>query len=713
MKIQTIQRSPGLSQVSNKNVFIPHLYWDVQTIIIAKNIKLSSTSFTSLFSSIFAMSEQRPAFRFRLPWLPTAPAAPPPPPTTETPAPTQPTTTTAPTQPAPATSAQRPPFRPAGLAPVQPPPQAQPSTRTESQPPSPARGASQSRVASQPSSPSRPATQSRATSQPSSPSRPATQSRATSQPSSPSRPTTQSQATAQPSSPSRATPQPRPASLPSSQPASQPRAASQPSSQPAPQPRSPSRLASQPAGQTPPPPPSLTPTQMQPTEGAITQPPSPPKKLEPTTPKSPQPTPSTTQPPPSAAPEKPVPAKSQTESKEPLPKTEIISTNVRSTQNQTPAEKTIQPEGMAPQSSEVLQPIAATPTTTPPAPTEKRDSSSTTADTKPFPESVGKIEETQKGQEEVQEVGKEGKTNGAAIEEPKQRATTEPLTVTSSSDAPAKEQPTVPFQAEQKRPGLDTKERSPTSGSDKRQEVKDVKSPLKDKNTVSESRQKPSVTNGERVPLQKELKDDVSKFLLKMGTGQTKHPMDDKPATVITLAGENRGASMQLGSDSAKREGSIHIRRGYKTNPDETADSTTTDGEGSSRRRSKDARTTKDETTKAYVNSNAQGINNSIVFNSSVNEQSPGVKLFISHNPPPVKPSNRTESSLDAHKARFSITPAQKLTYEPTVKRRCLRGLFMESSDSDPDNPEKPRRHGCRYNSTEKRSPKDGEIDVL
>lgn len=196
-----------------------------------------------------------------------------------------------------------------------------------------------------------------------------------------------------------------------------------------------------------------------------------------------------------------------------------------------------------------------------------------------------------------------------------------------------------------------------------------------------------------------------------MATTHPKNRMDEKPVSIITIAGENRGASMHLGSESARREGTIHIRRGYKINPDESGD-TTTDGEESSKgKRLKDSIIREDKATKAYVNSNNQGVNNSIVFNSSIAQRNPGVHLALTrYLPESIKSNNKTES-LEARKAEFNIIPAQKLTYEPTVRRRCLRGLFLEPSDSDDDNPEKPRRHGCRYSCGEKS--KEGEIDVL
>ncbi|KAA8528655.1 hypothetical protein F0562_036010 [Nyssa sinensis] len=410
------------------------------------------------------MAEQRQTFRFRLPWLTTAPAP--------NPTPTQPTTT--PTS----RPLFRPPIRPPGLAPAQPRPQAQESTRTESQPPSPSRAGTQSQVTSQPPSP-RVAPQPRAASQPSSPSRTASQT------------------------------------------------------QPAAQPQSLSQLASQPADQTS----LLTP-------------------------------PSSTEPPPPVSQQEPKP-----ESKQPQPKAEITSDYVLKPQNETSIQMTFSTNGTATRPSELSGPVVAD--------------------------------------------GKSGL-----------------LAVSSGSKAPANEQPSFAFQAEQKQLEnqgiLGIKERSATSGSNGKQ-TRTVISYQKDKNTVSESRQKPALSNGEPAPLHKEIREDIAKFVRKMTTGISKHPMDEKPVSIITVAGENRGASMQLGSESAKREGAVHIQRGYKINPDESIKGTT-DAEGSSRGESEDSKTKEDQATKAYINSNIQGINDSILFNHSVAERNPGVHLVHNQN---------------------------------------------------------------------------------
>jgi hypothetical protein len=231
------------------------------------------------------------------------------------------------------------------------------------------------------------------------------------------------------------------------------------------------------------------------------------------------------------------------------------------------------------------------------------------------------------------------------------------------------------------------------------------------RSAFGESHQKTSMSNGEKVPLQKEIREDISKFVHNLGMEHMEHPIGEKPVSVVTLAGENRGATMYVGSESSRKDGSVHIHRGYKINPDESSEATT-DGEGSSRgRSSKDLLTKEDPARKAYINSNTQSVNNSILFETSVSERSPGVQLSLSYNDEEPSKNSNKPVRLETRKAEFQVTPAEKLSYEPKVRRRCLRGLFLESSDSDPDNPEKPRRHGCRYSCGQKR--KDKDIGVL
>ncbi|KAK9066489.1 hypothetical protein SSX86_013812 [Deinandra increscens subsp. villosa] len=168
---------------------------------------------------------------------------------------------------------------------------------------------------------------------------------------------------------------------------------------------------------------------------------------------------------------------------------------------------------------------------------------------------------------------------------------------------------------------------------------------------------------------------------------------------IVTLAGDNRGTSMHIGSGATKREKSIHIHRRYKVNPYESSDTMTDEEE-----KEKDSKANENEENFSYINCNIQGINNSMVFNCSITEKSPGVHLGSCDKENVNKPKKKYIMS----KVKVNSTPSQK----HTVRRRCLRGLFMESSDSDPNDPQRPRRHGCRYMSEDK-SNKDDKTDAV
>ncbi|TKY75161.1 proline-rich receptor protein kinase PERK1 [Spatholobus suberectus] len=141
--------------------------------------------------------------------------------------------------------------------------------------------------------------------------------------------------------------------------------------------------------------------------------------------------------------------------------------------------------------------------------------------------------------------------------------------------------------------------------------------------------------------------------------------VDDKTVSVVTLAGDNRGVTMRVAGS-------------HPTRPKP---------EGRS------ASNEKDEAGRTYVNSNIQSINNSIMSHGSINGRDPGVRVVLPEQPQPdVK-----QPCLDKPKAEVSIKRAERVPYQAVVRRRCLRGLFLEPSDSDPDNPDKPRRHGCKF----------------
>ncbi|TKY57706.1 muscle M-line assembly protein unc-89 [Spatholobus suberectus] len=190
-------------------------------------------------------------------------------------------------------------------------------------------------------------------------------------------------------------------------------------------------------------------------------------------------------------------------------------------------------------------------------------------------------------------------------------------------------------------------------------------------------------SSGEKAPpLQRGIKDDITKFVHKLTASvHPSQPMDDKQFSVITLAGDNRGATMHLGSESAKKEGSIHIHRAYKNDPEETNE-VTTDGEENTNEE-------EDEVGMAYVNSNIQSINNSLMFHGSITERDPGVQVTLPQKPTePNRPDDKPNPGLENQRTQFNINRAEKSTYQPMVGR-SIRGPFLEPND-------KPRHHGCK-----------------
>ncbi|KAK7321763.1 hypothetical protein VNO77_32682 [Canavalia gladiata] len=190
-------------------------------------------------------------------------------------------------------------------------------------------------------------------------------------------------------------------------------------------------------------------------------------------------------------------------------------------------------------------------------------------------------------------------------------------------------------------------------------------------------------STGEKAPLQKGIKDDITKFVHKLTSSMhPTQPMDDKQFSVITLAGDNRGATMHLGSDSAKKEDSIHIHRAYKSDPEESTEVTTDVEE-----ENKEEDMEEDEVGMAYVNSNIQSINNSLMFHGSITERDPGVQVTL-----PQKPTEPNDKpGLETQRTLFNINRAEKLAYQPTVRRR-----FIGPSSSDPNNTVKPHSQGCK-----------------
>ncbi|KAL1309459.1 hypothetical protein HN51_052141 [Arachis hypogaea] len=205
--------------------------------------------------------------------------------------------------------------------------------------------------------------------------------------------------------------------------------------------------------------------------------------------------------------------------------------------------------------------------------------------------------------------------------------------------------------------------------------------------------------------LQKGIKENISCFVQKLATVTPTQPPtevddDHKSFSVVTLAGDNKGATMHVAegsSNKTKKDGSIRIHRAYKKkNPEEEEEETTDAGDenDASASEKKDDDDDDDDVAanKAYVNSNIQSVNNSVMVQGSVSERDPGVRVAL----PNYQQSHEPKApALETRKVEMN---GNRVSYpRPVVRRRCLRGLFMEPSDSEPDNPDKPRRHGCKF----------------
>ncbi|CAH9141624.1 unnamed protein product [Cuscuta epithymum] len=216
------------------------------------------------------------------------------------------------------------------------------------------------------------------------------------------------------------------------------------------------------------------------------------------------------------------------------------------------------------------------------------------------------------------------------------------------------------------------------------------------------------VVNDEQQDKKQKQKQQV--FIQKKDKKEMQSSMEDVlgAVKVITLAGDNKGASMQLGFDPSSKERPIHIHRAYKSNHNDhrIVDNEviiTTDIEEAGRKSNSQETNQEQEVLAVYANSNVQGVNNAILVDCTITERNPGVSLQIPSclQTEPVN-SNDETAPIQAHKA----VQLKKFTHEPqptpTLRRRCLRGLLLES-DSETENPSKrPRRHGCRVGCKDK-----------
>lgn len=203
----------------------------------------------------------------------------------------------------------------------------------------------------------------------------------------------------------------------------------------------------------------------------------------------------------------------------------------------------------------------------------------------------------------------------------------------------------------------------------------------------------PMSPQNSKAPLQNEMRQGISSYVHNLSNGVSK---DENPFGVITLAGDNRGAIMSVGSNT-KKDRPLHIHRAYKKNPEQSSIIEEEEDESSEEEESQySKKNDNSEMGNAYVNSNIQSMNNSMMIQGSINERDPGVRFVL----PQKEIKEAVKCNDDERVKETTKTVSQndnKVSQQPRIRRRCLRGLLAEPSDSDPDNPNKPIRHGCKY----------------
>ncbi|KAK9002748.1 hypothetical protein V6N11_060329 [Hibiscus sabdariffa] len=457
---------------------------------------------------------------------------------------------------------------------------------------------------------------------------------------------------------------PRPAAEPQPQPAAQTQAPSQPvvtipiqrppfrpagiapaqtkptqvQAEPQPQPAAQTQAPSRPAVTVPIIRPPFRPAGITPVQPTTTQVQAPPQKTEP------QPVPSRAPIPARAASMSPPPSRivSQPESTvQAVSKQQIPSPD---------AEPAFKPSGVAAKPSEET--------------TQPKEVAPITASAKETPTAAVKPKEMEERKKVAEEHSK-----GSPHEEP--TVTAKILAAATEAGTKAKELLGAAKEKGKRRPRKEDVERKKTltaSSTDEKQ-IKTVSSTYpKDRSRPSDSPEKHADSKAEQVPLHKEIREDISKFVRKLVTGKPELTTDEKPESVITLAGENSGASFRCGSESTNKEELAHIHR-----------DSSSDGEESSRgRKPMDSMVKENAAPKAYVNSNTQSINNSIMLESSLEGRNPGVHLdFFNDTKAETRQSKVLIIGGTGYIGKFIVEASAKQGH-PTF------ALVRESSISDP-----------------------------
>lgn len=107
---------------------------------------------------------------------------------------------------------------------------------------------------------------------------------------------------------------------------------------------------------------------------------------------------------------------------------------------------------------------------------------------------------------------------------------------------------------------------------------------------------------------------------------------------VITIAGENKGAYMELASPTSLLHSKKRLEMGAPHHrlqqlEENAQENSNENGNKKEKNKEKGANSTKAPPMATFANSNIQGVNNSIVLNSSCTHSDPGIHLTLSRKP--------------------------------------------------------------------------------
>lgn len=116
--------------------------------------------------------------------------------------------------------------------------------------------------------------------------------------------------------------------------------------------------------------------------------------------------------------------------------------------------------------------------------------------------------------------------------------------------------------------------------------------------------------------------------------GHRKHSESEESGMrVITIAGENRGAYMELIQSPKKHEAKYLHKKGNSNVNVDGVESENLSGEEGNVNKNHKGRTTSSFPMAAYMNSNVQCVNNSLLYHTSCSHHDPGVRLSLSKKP--------------------------------------------------------------------------------